>query len=128
MQRATLKPLGHGGAEYEVVRLSRREREILRLVCTGLRTKVIATRTKLTTATVDRYIDALYRALGLGGRNELMVWGLQHPQVMIPTTYVDRKLHAEGCPCGAIWCTAMRLATAEPKSEEPAEQLEPTGT
>jgi DNA-binding NarL/FixJ family response regulator len=48
--------------------LSPRELEVIALMAEGLATKQIASRLKLSPATVKGYSETIYRKLGVGGR------------------------------------------------------------
>lgn len=58
------------------IRLTRSEREIIRLLACGLRNKEIAASLNLTEGTVRVYISRLYDKLGLKDRYELAILGL----------------------------------------------------
>jgi DNA-binding CsgD family transcriptional regulator len=89
-----------------LVSLSIREADIVRLVAANLRPVEIATELHLREKTVCDYIWRICQALGLGSRQDLMVWGMQNPNAVGP----DRKpayagLHSHGCPCGSVPCS-----------------------
>ncbi|KQP41032.1 LuxR family transcriptional regulator [Methylobacterium sp. Leaf104] len=55
--------------------LTRREGEVLRLICQGLGDGAIAKRLSLTPNTVRNHTAALYRKLGIHRRGEAIIWG-----------------------------------------------------
>lgn len=55
--------------------LTRREGEVLRLICQGLGDSAIAKRLGLTPNTVRNHAAALYRKLGIHRRGEAIIWG-----------------------------------------------------
>jgi PAS domain S-box-containing protein len=55
--------------------LTRREAEVLRLICQGLGDGAIAKRLGLTPNTVRNHAAALYRKLGIHRRGEAIIWG-----------------------------------------------------
>lgn len=62
--------------------LTKREMEIVELVCLGLRNRQIAERCNLTEGTVKIHLNSVYRKLGVGSRAELIVKreGLRTPK------------------------------------------------
>lgn len=60
------------------MKLPRREREILELLCQGKTTKEIAAELELAPSTVDHRIAALLVKVGVSNRLRLVIWGLQH--------------------------------------------------
>jgi len=120
MKVVPFAPWGHGGKTVEVVLLSRREKQILLGLCRGYSTKEISSlvfaKLRLNPRTIDQRVKMMCRALGLGSRRQLIVWGMAHPQCWLPDTYVEKHMHPSGCHCRALYCTAMRMA--EPAVEE----------
>lgn len=53
--------------------LTKREQEIVALVCVGLANKVIARRLGISEGTVKSHLNQIYRKLGVQGRTELIV-------------------------------------------------------
>ena len=71
---ATLKS---GGAAADVPPgpdLSRREREVLELICDGLDDKAIANRLGLTANTVRNHVSRLYARIGVNRRSAAVIW------------------------------------------------------
>ncbi|GJD75787.1 HTH-type transcriptional regulator MalT [Methylobacterium goesingense] len=58
--------------------LTRREGEVLRLICQGLGDAAIAKRLGLTPNTVRNHAAALYRKLGIHRRGEAIIWGREN--------------------------------------------------
>ena len=55
----------------EQTRLSEREKDVARLVCSGLRNKQIARELGISDATVKLHLHHIYQKLGVGGRRQL---------------------------------------------------------
>lgn len=112
MKRSAVEP------DADCVRLTRREVELLRLICCGLPYKQIAAILALTTGTVKLYAHQLARHIGVSGRPEMTAWALQHPNALgviaqeeRSSVPIKKRLHAPGCLCDAIYCSAMRMGT-----------------
>jgi DNA-binding NarL/FixJ family response regulator len=60
------------------MKLPRREREILALLCQGKTSKEIAVELELAPSTVDHRIAALLVKVGVSSRLRLVIWVLQH--------------------------------------------------
>lgn len=101
-----------GGRSAELVKLTPRERSLLRLYCSGRTSKEIASELTLTSGTVDQGLKLLALALRLQGRRQLTKWAFQNPGAFVAETWVEPGLHPEGCGCASIYCTAMRVASA----------------
>ena len=71
------------GSGNQVVTLSRRERQVLYLVATGLPNKEIAWQLHIVLGTVKIYLSHLLAGLGLNNRVELTLWALRHPAALI---------------------------------------------
>jgi len=98
-----------------MVFLSVRERQVLRLACQGASNKAIAAALDLAPGTIKQYLRSLYSGLGLsGGKFELILWATQYPAVLSDDA---PPLHAPGCECPAIHCSAMR--TGDPAAVNP---------
>jgi two-component system nitrate/nitrite response regulator NarP len=69
---AGARPLG-----FKRMALSRRERELLALVCQGLKNKEIATMMAITEGSVKVYLNRLFKRLGVKDRFELALYGLE---------------------------------------------------
>jgi DNA-binding NarL/FixJ family response regulator len=73
---ATLLPTGP--TADPAGQLSRREREVLVLVCEGLANKQIARRLNITERTVKVHLSNAYRRIGVGDRTAAALWASQH--------------------------------------------------
>jgi DNA-binding NarL/FixJ family response regulator len=73
---ATLLPTGP--TADPAGQLSRREREVLVLVCEGLANKQIARRLNITERTVKVHLGNAYRRIGVGDRTAAALWASQH--------------------------------------------------
>ena len=69
---ATLR--GAGAAAAPAADLSRREREVLELICQGLDDKAIADRLGLTGNTVRNHVSRLYAKIGVNRRSAAVIW------------------------------------------------------
>jgi len=58
--------------------LTRRECDVVRLVCAGLTSKAIARRLGIAEKTVKNHLSSIYQRVGLTGRAQLAVWGVNH--------------------------------------------------
>jgi DNA-binding NarL/FixJ family response regulator len=72
----TLLPMGP--AVDPAAQLSRREREVLVLVCEGLANKQIARRLNITERTVKVHLGNAYRRIGVGDRTSAALWASQN--------------------------------------------------
>lgn len=69
---------GHGQEEGEDVSLTRREKEVLRLIARGWDNARIATRLSLAEQTVRNYASAIYNKIDVSSRAEAVVWAREH--------------------------------------------------
>jgi DNA-binding NarL/FixJ family response regulator len=69
---------GRGEAPKPAVPLTPRELEVLGLVATGLRSRVVATRLGMREATVRRHLYNVYRKLGVANRVAATTWYLEN--------------------------------------------------
>ena len=74
----SLRHPGGPGAAPARPELTRREAEVLRLICQGLGDAAIAKRLGLTPNTVRNHAAALYRKLGIHRRGEAIIWGREN--------------------------------------------------
>ena len=76
--------LGRATAAALTTALTGREREVVALICEGLKNKQIAERLFISEATVHHHLTSIYDKLGVSGRFKLMVFanqnGLTKPQ------------------------------------------------
>lgn len=90
------------------VSLSRREREILTLLCEGKGSKQIADLLELAIRTVDERIAGMADKAGVASRIELVLWAMQNPAVLQRDGSARPGLHDPDCPCGSPHCQLMR--------------------
>ncbi|GIJ45357.1 DNA-binding response regulator [Virgisporangium aliadipatigenens] len=69
---------GPGGLNPELDRLTRRERDVLRLVAAGYTYKEIGVRLSISARTVETHAASVLRKLQLSSRQELTRWARQH--------------------------------------------------
>lgn len=74
-----LIPTAGGG---ELVLLSPRERQVVRLVARGQSHKSIAATLAISESSVKTYAGKLIRRLGLEGRIDLALWAIAHPEAL----------------------------------------------
>ena len=65
-------------ADDELDRLSRREREVMRLIARGYAYKEVARELFISVKTVETHVSAVLRKLQLSNRNELTRWAADH--------------------------------------------------
>ncbi len=58
--------------------LSKREREVLGLICQGLSDPQISKRLSLSLSTIRNHVAAIYRKLGIHRRSEAVIWAREH--------------------------------------------------
>ena len=68
----------HEDIEKKWNSLSKREREILRLLAVGATNKYISKELQITPKTVERHLEKVYRKLGVSSRAEAALWGNEH--------------------------------------------------
>ncbi len=66
--------------------LTRRQRELLRLLAQGCDNRKIAQTMELSVKTVENHLTGLYRALGVDSRLEALNYAVRHPEVLAATT------------------------------------------
>lgn len=64
--------------------LSRREYELVVLVCEGLINKEIAHRMGITEGTAKMYLSNVFHRVGVSNRSRLILWALQRGVVEVP--------------------------------------------
>jgi DNA-binding NarL/FixJ family response regulator len=69
---------GPGGLDPELDQLTRRERDVLRLVAAGYTYKEIGVRLSISARTVETHAASVLRKLQLSSRQELLRWAKQH--------------------------------------------------
>jgi len=65
--------------------LTRRQRELLRLLAQGSDNRTIAKTMELSVKTVENHLTALYRALNVESRLEALNYAMRHPEVLAAT-------------------------------------------
>ncbi|MFN7943895.1 MAG: response regulator transcription factor [Blastocatellia bacterium] len=76
--------------------LTAREREIVALVCEGLRNKAIASRLFISEATARNHLTSVFSKLGVTDRFELVVYAYRHHLVSLPVTSPGRPADQAG--------------------------------
>lgn len=74
--------------------LTRRQRELLRLLAQGHDNRTIAQETGLSVKTVENHLTRLYRSLGVNSRSEVLSYLMRHPDVLAITGIVDEDNRA----------------------------------
>jgi DNA-binding CsgD family transcriptional regulator len=80
MAKALMTPRG----QFILRMLTRREREILPLVCAGFSNRKIAERTLLGDQVVKNYLRGIFKKAGVENRHELVVFAWKHGVVTCP--------------------------------------------
>ncbi|MGB7264677.1 MAG: response regulator transcription factor [Terracidiphilus sp.] len=62
----------------KIASLTRREHEVVDLICQGLRNKMIADTLHISEATVSHHLTAIYRKLGVDDRTSLVIYSAKH--------------------------------------------------
>jgi DNA-binding NarL/FixJ family response regulator len=87
LERAVLTAILSGAAnapdvprteQAKIDQLTPREREIVRVACTGVTNKQIAEKLSISEATVRHHLGAIFSKLGVSTRSELAVYGYRH--------------------------------------------------
>jgi DNA-binding CsgD family transcriptional regulator len=87
--------------------LTKRERQVLRLISCGQPNKEIAYSLSISLSTVKGYV-AEFLGLGFSNRVQVARWALLHPHVFATTHAIEIELHFPGCPCGQPRCEELR--------------------
>jgi DNA-binding NarL/FixJ family response regulator len=64
--------------QLQIASLTAREREVLELVCQGLRNKEITDRLHISLATVSHHLTSIFRKLEVTDRTSLVVYSAKH--------------------------------------------------
>lgn len=91
-----------------VLWFTRREREVLVLICRAKSHKQIAETLGIRVTGVQYHVGKLLTKLKLADCQDLFKWGLQHPDALRTGITRDVLLHADNCPCEAAYCLTMR--------------------
>lgn len=89
------------------VRLSRREAQVLQLICDGYRYKQMAAKLNLSPNTIAARVCDIHAGLGLSSDGLLTLWAMQHPGAF-RHEWVDRDVHRRGCMCAGPVCSMLR--------------------
>lgn len=92
------------------VKLSLKERQVLRLLCEGLQHKQIAERLGISVNTVASYVCDIRGAIG-NSTGLLAVWAMQH-EAAFRGEWVDREIHKPGCRCKGPFCSMLEHVAA----------------
>lgn len=71
-------------AAVRIKTLEEVERELIRLVCLGLRDAQLARRLHLDDSAVSRHLHAIYRKLGLSNRLDLVIYAYHYGLAELP--------------------------------------------
>lgn len=86
-------------AQAEVVStFTERERQILELICQGLKNKAIAERLFITETTVRHHLTSLFNKLNISTRLELVVYAFRHQLIKIPDPNGDAGIKLPASP------------------------------
>jgi DNA-binding NarL/FixJ family response regulator len=86
--------------------LTRRQRELLRLIVQGYDNRRMAQEMSLSVKTVENHLTALYRAINVSSRLEAYQFALQHPELLAETGY-DVVQHHEPSATGTAPLTVL---------------------
>jgi DNA-binding CsgD family transcriptional regulator len=93
--------------EDVMLRLSRREREMVVLISQGLGNQEIAETLFLSINSVKTYIRSAYRRLGITSRSQAVIWGIRNEHRLAELAEQDRRLDrrvdAPGLLDRALW-------------------------
>jgi two-component system, NarL family, response regulator DegU len=67
----------------KIAALTQREREVVNLVCQGLRNKNVADNLHISEATVSHHLTSIYRKLEVDDRTSLVIYAAKHSLVML---------------------------------------------
>jgi len=78
LEQALSKRKAPERAELQIASLTSREREVLELVCQGLRNKKITDRLHISLATVSHHLTSIYRKLEVTDRTSLVIYSAKN--------------------------------------------------
>ena len=78
LEQALSKPKSPDNEELKINSLTPRERELVELVCEGLRNKEIAARLHISLPTVSHHLTSIFRKLQVNDRTSLVVYSAKH--------------------------------------------------
>lgn len=92
----------------EVVRLSRREKQILSGICRGLGYKQIAALYGCSVSNVNQRAGTMQGMLRVSGKDGLFRWAIAHQEIFVAEdSTVDIAMHPDGCNCDSEYCRMM---------------------
>lgn len=68
----------HEEVEKKWNSLSKRERQVLRLLADGLSNKDVSSKLSITVKTLDKHLEKIYQKLGVASRTEAVLWGKEN--------------------------------------------------
>lgn len=68
----------HEEVEKKWNSLSKRERQVLRLLADGLSNKDVSSKLSITVKTLDKHLEKTYQKLGVASRTEAVLWGKEN--------------------------------------------------
>ncbi len=74
--------------------LTRRQRDLLRLLAQGADNRNIAQELEISVKTVENHLTALYKILGVDSRLKAMNYALQHPEVLAASGQAHQEMHS----------------------------------
>lgn len=83
--RAEITP--YERARVAIQSLSEREREVVHLVCMGLKNEEIANRLYVSESTIRHHLSTIYRKLNVRDRVNLVIFAYQYGMVAVPEAY-----------------------------------------
>lgn len=76
------KPKGPDPEERKIAALTQREREVIDLVCRGMKNKGIAKELHISEATVSHHLTSIFRKLEIEDRTSLVIYSAKHRLVI----------------------------------------------
>lgn len=96
----------------DAIWFTRRERQVLLMLCQANANKQIAAKWDRSESYVKQVVSRLLRRLHLRDRNELTIWCLQHEEAIHLGHTREVGLHPAGCGCSSGYCSSMRRIKA----------------
>ncbi len=92
---------------------TRREREVLELLCREFQPKDIAAELGIALTTVYGCIQRLYGKYEVQRSHVALVcFVIRNPATFRRPVTSEKGLHPSGCPCSSPWCVALRQEAA----------------
>jgi len=73
----------HNPEQAKIASLTPREREVISLICEGLRNKEVSARLHISEATVSHHLSAIYRKLDVEDRTSLVIYSVKQRLVIL---------------------------------------------